>query len=132
MCIPRPQIAICIYLNYLHPVPIPSTFSRRFPLGWPQDNVFAIYTSPIIHLVCPPMPPNAKALSFISLGTAIILRRNKKQRLCLLRSVSEFSVTRMRKKKKSVNKNFLCLMQTHFWYHFLGTSSKAHYDKFKF
>ena len=49
-----------------------------------QVDQFAICTSPIIHLVCPPPPPPnlfAQSLSWVSLGTAVILRRNEKQRL---------------------------------------------------
>ena len=44
---------------------------------WP----YATCTSPIMHLICPP-PKFAKALFQISLGTAVIPRRNEKQRLC--------------------------------------------------
>ena len=42
----------------------------------------AICTSPIIHPVCTPLPPLfAQSLSSVSLGTAVILRRNERQRL---------------------------------------------------
>ena len=49
--------------------------------------LYATYTFPIMHLVCPfpPPPPSpnfAWALFSISLGTAIKPRRNEKQRLC--------------------------------------------------
>ena len=50
--------------------------------------LYATRTSPIMHLICPPSPsppPQKKiahALFSISLGTAVIPRRNENQRLC--------------------------------------------------
>ena len=41
---------------------------------------YATCTSPIMHLICP--PKFAQALFSISLGMAVISRRNEKQRLC--------------------------------------------------
>ena len=44
------------------------------------DAKYATCTSPIMHLICP--QNFASALFSVSLGTAVIPRRNEKQRLC--------------------------------------------------
>ena len=54
------------------------------------SSLSSIFTSPIIHLVCPPAHPpppqkkNCISIVFNSLGTTVIPRRNWKQTLCKL------------------------------------------------
>ena len=51
----------------------------------PGTPVYATCTYPIMHVICPPPPPPpvfTKALFSVSLGTAVKLKTNDKQRLC--------------------------------------------------
>ena len=49
----------------------------------PGTPVYATCTYPIMHIIGPPPPPVfTKALFSVSLGTAVKLKRNDKQRLC--------------------------------------------------
>ena len=44
-------------------------------------KIYATCTSPTMHLICPPKILDKHALFTVSLGTAVIPRRNEKQRV---------------------------------------------------
>ena len=54
-------------------------------MGDITKKIYATCTSPTMHLICPPPPPpqilDKHALFTVSLGTAVIPRRNEKQRV---------------------------------------------------
>ena len=54
---------------------------KKRKMGDITKKIYATCTSPIMHLICPPKILHKHALFSISLGTAVIPRRNEKQRV---------------------------------------------------
>ena len=50
-------------------------------MGDITKKIYATCTSPTMHLICPPKILDKHALFTVSLGTAVIPRRNEKQRV---------------------------------------------------
>ena len=50
-------------------------------MGDIAKKIYATCTSPTMHLICPPKILDKHALFTVSLGTAVIPRRNEKQRV---------------------------------------------------
>ena len=54
---------------------------KKRKMGDITKKIYATCTSPIMHLICPPKILHKHAFFSVSLGTAVIPRRNKKQRV---------------------------------------------------
>ena len=54
---------------------------KKRKMGDITKKIYATCTSPIMHLICPPKILHKHAFFSVSLGTAVIPRRNEKQRV---------------------------------------------------
>ena len=54
---------------------------KKRKMGDITKKIYATCTSPIMHLICSPKILHKHAFFSVSLGTAVIPRRNKKQRV---------------------------------------------------
>ena len=70
-------------------------------------KIYATCTSPTMHLICPPKILDKHALFTVSLGTAVIPRRNEKQRVMQNRGQIRCIVgdVQVQQQSKNIEKN---------------------------